>query len=1291
MRYLQVIVAANCLLFAACLELAHDASKPAPVDTFLPDTTPPDDTGPAEDTAEDVDTSVADTAAADTHDDTAAIDTSIAGTPDTVEADTTPVDTTPMDTGPTACDPPLAFEKANFWTYPFGPAQFVGTGGTGQYRFSLASADATALIDPLLGAYIGGPDHGLVDDVRMVDLGCVGEATGTVTLVEPMVVTPQRVELTVGQSFTPHAAKGSGSYAFATSLDTSNGSIALDGTYTAGASTGRADVVVTDALSGQYETIIVSVVADAVLTPRPGVVYLQVGAAPLPLTIDGGSGFTQSVSDNASIVVDGGLAAVAAGEATVTVTDTFTGIETELTVVGVAPQAVDATRTGFQQYLSNARGGDIDGDGYADVVYANPETSLSGALAGAIFIYPGTADGPSTTPARIITGGERRDLAGRGLVLADFNGDDLLDLAVGVAQANDSGTDTGNVDVYYGVAGAFFEDEPSWRVRGDHASDWLGFSLATCDVDNDGIDDLIAGAWLDEDRTAVPRANDQGALWVYKGSAGGLQATPLQKLYGIQPDAELPGEFTGAAGVRLGGTTATGDFDGDGLCDVVSGSYTWSSDKGAAMVFRGNGDGFDSAPVAHWVGDETSRLAWYLDTGDVNGDGKSDIILSNAYRRDYQATQRDGSTHVVLGGDWATTPSTEWTTTADVDWTFKGPTGSYDYYGYCVAAADVDGDGIDDVVSGAWLEEGTCDDCEPNSGMLTVHFGVADQTPAAEPDATLYGTGNADRFGSGVWDVGDIDGDGAEEILAFAALADGAGPDVGEAALVDFDGAQLTRVTLEVPGDTSGWRVGRSIAIIGDADGDGFDELAVGAPDGAPLNTAGNRLIYGGFVDLYRGTADGFEATAYQRLAGFAGHTAADRVGWDVSSAGDFDGDGLPDLAVVARYDDKANNLPAAWLGKTGCISGNQNNVGSVFLFSGNADGTFGPEPAYIIYGRQANDTIQEAASAGDIDGDGFDDIIFGGQLWDRTGAANCGGFGLVRGRARTDTTQVEVICEYDISWLSGGAGDQAGTSLTTLGDLDNDGCDEFGVGAFVADIGGSNRGGVLVVLGHGPDCARATAESFFVLGTAANDFFGFSSSGGVDLDGDGLAELAVGGYEHRTGGVATGGAWLIDGRRLAELVPDAVALPAQAIPAARFDITDGPLEPWTVEGWTNNQDTGVAVALIPQLGPSGTPALAVAHRGGDLAGLVETSLVTIHPVEVANGAVVSVQNEPAALFLPEAGRYRTATDAGLAVTVRSDHGVLATSFSDSSAQSTDLGAAFWSSLEPIDAYGGAP
>jgi len=314
---------------------------------------------------------------------------------------------------------------------------------------------------------------------------------------------------------------------------------------------------------------------------------------------------------------------------------------------------------------------------------------------------------------------------------------------------------------------------------------------------------------------------------------------------------------------------------------------------------------------------------------------------------------------------------------------------------------------------------------------------------------------------------------------------------------------------------------GRALASLGDVNGDGFGDIAVGAPgddDGGSGKGALHVLFLG---------ADGAVQSSQKISASAGGFLGSldnqDEFGISLAGLGDLDGDGVPDLAVGAIGDDNGGNKS-----------------GAVWILFLNADGTvkFESKISETMGGFTGGlDNVDgfglALATIGDVDLDGVADLAVGAVLDGATGTKQGGVFVLLM---NTDGT---VKADQEISSTSGGFGgsldnvDEFGSAVAGIGDLDLDGVPDLAVGAPGDDDGGSKRGAVWVLFLNtdgtvkGESKISASAGGFG--GALANgDRFGAALAQLAELDPDERVDLAVGAPGDDGAGSSRGALWVL-------------------------------------------------------------------------------------------------------------------------------------------------------------------
>nr|WP_319775880.1 FG-GAP-like repeat-containing protein [uncultured Sphaerochaeta sp.] len=416
----------------------------------------------------------------------------------------------------------------------------------------------------------------------------------------------------------------------------------------------------------------------------------------------------------------------------------------------------------------------------------------------------------------------------------------------------------------------------------DEADAYLGSAVASAgDVNGDGFEDVIVGA---------PRWGtiyNLGQAYVYYGTASGLPAVP---------DWYVDGPGYPKDNSAFGGSLSTaGDVNGDGFDDVIIGASNYGND-GRVYVYHGSASGLADSPA--WVTDsEVGANASYgvsvACAGDVNGDGYDDIIVGDPDIPTYQ-----GRAYVYYGSGSGLS--------ASPGWVLNGNIGG-DYLGVSVdSAGDVNHDGYDDVIVGAYRYEIGGEQLGAAFVFLGSPAGLQPASPtiaaASDADWVEYGEymggGVRTHFGHSVSGAGDIDADGYDDVIIGADWYQNATIG-GKVYLFKGSNSGLSHTPFWTKESSiADGKFGEKVAGAGDINADGYDDLAVSAPN------------YEGVVYAYLGGADPDLPLLFEHQ----GVNSGDYLGGALEAAGDVNGDGYEDVLFGSRnYDHPESDEGGAW------------------------------------------------------------------------------------------------------------------------------------------------------------------------------------------------------------------------------------------------------------------------------------------------------------------------------------------------------------------------------------------
>jgi len=614
--------------------------------------------------------------------------------------------------------------------------------------------------------------------------------------------------------------------------------------------------------------------------------------------------------------------------------------------------------------------------------------------------------------------------------------------------------------------------------------------------------------------------------------------------------------------------------------------------------------------------------------------------------------------------------------------TANGPV-AFDFTGRAVSSAgDINGDGIDDVMVGAY---GAAD---LDRGDVYVIFGQDTSGPGSFPsgieltdlDGTdgfvINGVDASERVGTALASLGDINADGLDDILIGA--KGNAESDFQSGAAYVVYGRDTTQPGISFPasfdlsdlvtgGGADGFvmygaaiqdEAGQSVTGDFDLNGDGINDLAVGAP-GTDVNGSASGEVY---VIFGRDTGVSGNFPQTQTLPDLASGTGADgfvirggsanaRAGISVASVGDVNADGFGDLIIGAYFLSDAANPGQAYVifGRNTSVSGN---FPTVFELSTLAGG--GGADGFVLNGLEADDTLgEEVGAAGDVDGDGIDDLIVADPRADNNGNG-AGQAYVVFGR---DTAMVgNFPGQFELSTLATGAGADgfvlngrstgsastgAGRQVGSAGDFNGDGITDFFVSDGDANGGAFASGEVYILFGRDTSMAGNFAQvieladiapdpgplGLVIQGQDSADRIGDAVSLAGDVNDDGILDLIIGAGEADPNGGNSGEAYVIFGPGRDNTPPTVTAPPTtngfedvEYALGPGYEIADGEGDDQTVT--ISLQDQLANLNLDPVAGVTingnGTPELTFSGALADIN--IALPLVTILGAQDSNG-----------------------------------------------------------------------
>jgi Ca2+-binding RTX toxin-like protein len=855
----------------------------------------------------------------------------------------------------------------------------------------------------------------------------------------------------------------------------------------------------------------------------------------------------------------------------------------------------DGNRLGFSVHSA----GDINGDGFDEIVVSAPTSPTSPVYgAGDVYVLYGKADGfsdidvTSLTAAQGFTihGANAGDGTGWTVTSAgDVNGDGYADIILGTPQHTAYSSGNGAAYLIYGHAGGFSDIDLAGltasqgvKFEGLGLGDVTGYSVSSAgDLNGDGFADLIVGAYgADPDGVT-----DAGAAYVIYGG----NFTGAVSHLGTNTGETLTGNAQAENFVAGGGDDIIVTGGGKDVIHAGAGNDQIQASDELFFQFDG-GSGFDA------INFDKAGAAIDL-TGDLRSHISNIEVLDLTGGSDNVLTLDAKSVAAITGGNTLTVRDDAGdTVNLDSSWKLtgtehnpSGQAGDYDVYtsgamtllvehhdaaplatvptldkldgangfeidgatagnlaGVSSGVGDFNGDGYADIILGTQDGSGDAYIVYGHAGGFgtTIDLGSLNATDGFKLVGSHDGAANAPDYPAftTVASAGDINGDGIADFIvgSYSNSIDNGHFFAGTSYLVFGQASgftsplDLSNLSASQGAQINGFpeeEFGSSVASAGDVNGDGFDDLIIGARD----HEVGGQFAAGAAYVLF-GHAGAFDAnlSSLDGTDGFRidGANFEDSLGSSVASAGDINGDGFADIIVGAphlydTYADPATRAP----GSAYVLFGH----GGTFdasIDTANLDSADG----FKISGIATNDRVgASVASAGDINGDGYADLVIGEGTGTHASNYGSGGafvlFGKATGFSDIDLANLSASDGFTIHGAN--IGDFAGLPVQSAGDVNGDGYADIIVGAYGA--GDNDHGAGYVVYGHAGGFGDVNlsqldgSNGFAIDGLSASDFAGFPLSSG-DVNGDGFSDIIVGSYADPNGLTDAGATYVIFG-----------------------------------------------------------------------------------------------------------------------------------------------------------------
>src|SRR3989339_266361 len=575
--------------------------------------------------------------------------------------------------------------------------------------------------------------------------------------------------------------------------------------------------------------------------------------------------------------------------------------------------------------------------------------------------------------------------------------------------------------------------EASDVITGEKTSNAFGSSLSVGDLNNDGKNDLVVGAGSHN--------SYRGRVYIFYQDGGlGDKAN--------MADVIIDGENSSD---RFGSHLAIGDLNANGKNDLIVDAYYYNSSQGRVYIFYNDGTGLyvDTAATADEIitGENLSFFGYSLATGDLDADGDTDLVVGG-----YKYGIFDGRVYIFYNNGTGVYVDTA----ATADEIITGED-SADRFGFFLTVDDLNMDGKDDLIAGAYLY-----DITSNEGRVYVYYNDGYYTATSTlADVIITGEGTDSSFGFS-FSTGDLNSDGKTDLVVGA---QGYNSSQGRVYIFYSQNGQVN-LNKSIVGESTSDYFGNAMTS-GDFDADGDIDLAVGAYE---YNTGQGR-VYIFYNDYDYGD---HASTADEIITGETSNSFGNSL-----VAGDLNADGKTDLAVGANW-------------STQC---------SVYIFYNDGNYTSLASTADEIITGEASSQFGTSMSVGDLNSDGKEDLV--------VGAVNYSSY---RGRSYifyNDGSYAASAASAD-EIITGEASSQFGTSMS-VGDLNSDGKTDLIVGAKSFS---SFTGRTYIFYNDGQYPLNATSADIMITGENNGDYFGIAMIVD-DFTSDGKDDLLVGAYQY--------------------------------------------------------------------------------------------------------------------------------------------------------------------------------